>query len=180
MAAARGEEDEAQVREDAAPGELTPAGPEPRPRPQGSSPPPDRSPGRVPRGARPAGEGGRGGRGDDSSRGAAMVAGDGGRRERTRRRRGAREDTVGAATAEAEAQGRWQATAETDGGEETGKEENNGSPVEAREAGPEELFDSQCKMSFLSFCFWEQQTPFGGAFSFWSFLEKQKLPQTGP
>ena len=67
-----------------------------------------------------------------------------------------------------------------DGGEETGKEENNGSPVEAREAGAEELFDSQCKMSFLSFCFWEQQTPFGGAFSFWSFLEKQKLPQTGP
>ena len=64
-----------------------------------------------------------------------MVAGDGGRRERTRRRRGAREDAVGAATAEAEAQGRWQATAETDGGEETGKEENNGSPVEAREAG---------------------------------------------
>ena len=44
-----------------------------------------------------------------------MVAGDGGRRERTRRRRGAREDAVGAATAEAEAQGRWQATAETDG-----------------------------------------------------------------
>ena len=47
MAAARGEEDEAQVREDAAPGELTPAGPEPRPRPQGSSPPPDPSPGRA-------------------------------------------------------------------------------------------------------------------------------------
>ena len=109
-----------------------------------------------------------------------MVAGDGGRRERTRRRWGAREDAVGAATAEAEAQGRWQATAETDGGEETGKEENNSLPVEAREAGPEELFDSQCKMSFLSFCFWEQQTPFGGAFSFWSFLEKQKLPKASP
>ena len=109
-----------------------------------------------------------------------MVAGDGGRRERTRRRRQVREDAAGTATVEAEAQGRWQAMAETDGGEETGKEENNGSPVEAREAGPEELFDSQCKMSFLSFCFWEQQTPFGGAFSFWSFLEKQKLPKASP
>ena len=113
-----------------------------------------------------------------------MVAGDGGRRERTRRRQQAREDAAGAATAEAEAQGRWQATAETDGGEETGKEENNGSPVEAREAGPEELFDFQCKMSFLSFCFWEQQTPFGGAFSFWSFwkelLEEAKAPKSFP
>ena len=102
------------------------------------------------------------------------------RRGEARRWRQAREDAAGTATAEAEAQGRWQATAETDGGEETGKEENNGSPVEAREAGPEELFDSQCKMSFLSFCFWEQQTPFGGAFSFWSFLEKQKLPKASP
>jgi hypothetical protein len=55
--------------------------------------------------------------------------------------------------------------------------------AKAREAGLDQLFHLQCKCGFSSFSIVAKATPSGGASSFWSFWEKQKLrklPQTGP
>ena len=69
-----------------------------------------------------------------------------------------------------------------EGKERRGDEEGAGT-AKAREAHSSSLLACSVKPSFWSFRGWENQTPFGGAWGFWSFLEKQKLqklPQTGP
>ena len=66
-----------------------------------------------------------------------------------------------------------------EGKERRGDEEGAGT-TKAREARPSSLLACSVKSSFWSFRGWENQTPFGGAWGFWSFLEKQNLPQTGP
>ena len=70
-----------------------------------------------------------------------------------------------------------------EGKERRGDEEGAGT-AKAREARPSSLLACSVKPSFWSFRGWENQTPFGGAWGFWSFLEKQKLleapPKQGP
>ena len=60
-----------------------------------------------------------------------------------------------------------------------GKEWNNGSPAEAREAAGEELSIPSVKWAFLAFASRSSRSCLGGVFGFWSFVEKQKLPKHG-
>ena len=66
-----------------------------------------------------------------------------------------------------------------EGKERRGDEEGAGT-AKAREARPSSLLACSVKPSFWSFRGWENQTPFGGAWGFWSFLEKQKLQEAPP
>ena len=52
--------------------------------------------------------------------------------------------------------------------------------AKAREATLDLLLRLQRKHGFWSFSLVGEATPFGGAFSFWSFWKKQKLPKALP
>ena len=66
-----------------------------------------------------------------------------------------------------------------EGKERRGDEEGAGT-TKAREARPSSLLACSVKPSFWSFRGWDNQTPFGGAWGFWSFLEKQKFQEAPP
>ena len=66
-----------------------------------------------------------------------------------------------------------------EGKERRGDEEGAGT-AKAREARPSSLLACSVKPSFWSFRGWENQTLFGGACGFWSFLEKQMLQEAPP
>ena len=66
-----------------------------------------------------------------------------------------------------------------EGKKERGRRRTTGR-AKAWEATPDLLLRLQRKHGFWSFSLVGEATPFGGAFSFWSFLEKQKLPKASP
>jgi len=139
-----------------------------------------------PPGRRPAGRGGAEGRGS----GASIRSSGGGRSSgrgwicRAELGRGGRRTELGWRRLELErtqppAVGVGEVRERVEGKERRGDEEGAGT-AKAREARPSSLLACSVKPSFWSFRDWENQTPFGGV---WSFLEKQKLqktPQTGP
>ena len=122
-----------------------------------------------PPGRRPAGRGGAEGRGS----GASIRSSGGGRSSGRGWRRPELERTQPPAVGVGEARER------VEGKERRGDEEGAGT-AKAREARPSSLLACSVKPSFWSFRGWENQTPFGGAWGFWSFLEKQKLQEAPP